>query len=71
MTGKPKRNRNINIHIRLNEDEYEVLQRRVMKSRLSQSEYIRSLITGKSISGYSEEFYNSRLGKIITKKGGD
>ena len=69
MSGKPNRNRQLQVLVRLNQEEYEKLTRLVKKSGLSREEYLRSLINKKTVSGYSEEFIQTRLKTVITKSG--
>ena len=69
MSGKPNRNRQHQVLVRLNQEEYEKLTRLVKKSGLSREEYLRSLINKKTVSGYSEEFIQTRLKTVITKSG--
>lgn len=71
MSGKPNRNRQHQVLVRLNQEEYEKLTRLVKRSGLSREEYLRSLINKKQVNGYSAEFLQTRLEKIITKSGDD
>ena len=67
MKNKPKRNHEV--LFRLSDKEFEVLLERVRASGLSREEYLRSLISGTSVCGYSDEFINTKLNKIITERG--
>lgn len=69
MSGKPNRTRRHQVLVRLTEDEYTMLMKQVKRSGLSREEYLRSLINKKKVSGYSAEFLQTRLEKIITKSG--
>ena len=69
MSGKRNRNRQHQVLVRLNQEEYEKLTRLVKRSGLSREEDLRSLINNKTVSGYSEEFIQTRLKTIITKSG--
>jgi hypothetical protein len=53
----------------LNDQEMKLLTDQAKKCGLSRSEYLRSLLNGKSIRGYPEGFAESRLGKIFGKAG--
>ncbi len=71
MSGKPNRKRQHQVLVRLSQEEYVKLMKAVTKSGLSREEYLRSLINKKQVNGYSAEFLQTRLEKIITKSGDD
>ena len=53
----------------LNDEEMAILEMRANESRLSRSEYLRSLLTGKGIDGYPNGFVANTLLQTITERG--
>lgn len=69
MKNKPNRTRTHEFKVMLNDQEMKLLTDQAKKCGLSRSEYLRSLLNGKSIRGYPEGFAESRLGKLFGKAG--
>ena len=69
MGSKRNRTRTHEFKVMLNDKENQLLIELAKISGLSRSEYLRSLLTGKSTRGFSEEFVQKRLGRTIRKAG--
>ena len=68
MKIKPNRKRTIEFKVMLNEYEANILKNMSEESGLSRSEVLRSLLVGKSITGYREgSAARSHFGKTIRK----
>ena len=65
---KPNRKRTVEFKVMLSQEESELLKNMSEKSGLSRSEILRSLLVGKSITGYREgSAAKSHFGKTIRK----
>lgn len=70
MKTKPNRTRTIEFKLMLNTEEAALLKSISDKSGLSRSEVLRSLLTGRGITGYREGSATpSHFGKTINKEG--
>lgn len=70
MRIKPNRKRTIEFKVMLSPEEAELLKKKSEESGLSQSEVLRSLLIGRSITGYREESTTpSHFGQTIRKDG--
>lgn len=70
MNIKPNRKRTIEFKVMLNKEEAELLKKLSEESGLSRSEVLRSLLIGRSITGYREgSATRSHFGKTIRKDG--
>ena len=70
MIIKPNRKRTIEFKVMLSPEEAELLKKKSEESGLSRSEVLRSLLIGRSITGYREESTTpSHFGQTIRKDG--